>query len=412
VSSPAFSPNGDGRFEAVTASVTVGEPGTLTLEVLDATGGVVRTIALDEPITAGETETAWRGLDDARTVVPDGTYTLRASVVDALGDTATAETSVTVDTTPPRLRWRSIAPDPVRTSNGEVTFSLSMGAGAARLVVTSSDGRPVHRDAWTASGGLERRTWSLRDGGSRVSPGRYTVTVTVRDDVANTRSAARSFRDEQPVHAEVVRRVEGAGDRVALTFDDCLDDAAWASMLRTLERAGVHATFFCPGQQVLAAPMLARRTVALGNAVGSHGWDHADMTTLSVAEISHRLDLDERAWWRTAHATAVPLLRPPYGDVDADTIAAAGANGFRWLVLWDVDPADWQRPGASAIARRVLSHVRAGSIVVMHVLSQTADALPAILRGLRTRHLEPVTVTDLLEHANATTGGSVQLMPV
>jgi hypothetical protein len=151
VSSPAFSPNGDGRFEAVTASVTVGEPGTLTLEVLDATGGVVRTIALDEPITAGETETAWRGLDDARTVVPDGTYTLRASVVDALGDTATAETSVTVDTTPPRLRWRSIAPDPVRTSNGEVTFSLSMGAGAARH---------VERRSPRASGRVDGLRWA------------------------------------------------------------------------------------------------------------------------------------------------------------------------------------------------------------------------------------------------------------
>jgi peptidoglycan/xylan/chitin deacetylase (PgdA/CDA1 family) len=65
-------------------------------------------------------------------------------------------------------------------------------------------------------------------------------------------------------------------------------------------------------------------------------------------------------------------------------------------VLWDVDPRDWSGISAAEIQRRVLSSARSGSIVVMHVKAQTALAVRGILRGLRGRGLEPVTLSALL----------------
>jgi peptidoglycan/xylan/chitin deacetylase (PgdA/CDA1 family) len=406
-----FSPNGDGRSDVVAAHVRVDADVALTLEVVDAGGAVVRTIVADEAISTGTTDVTWRGLDDERRVVSDGTYAVRATVDDGVSE-ASAETSVTVDTSPPHLRWRSIAPDPVVSATSDVRFTLSTTATRGSLVVSTFDGRIVHRDEWSDVSGNLERSWNLRDDGLRVWPGRYTATVTAVDVAGNTSIESRSFRDEHPGSTETVRRAEGVGNRVALTFDDCGDDSAWASILSTLDAADVDATFFCPGEQVLASPALARRTVSQGNVVGSHGWDHADLTTLPYDEITRRLQLDERAWWRTARTTAVPFLRPPYGEVDAETLRAAGATGYRWVVLWDDDPADWQRPGATEIAARALSGVRAGSIVVLHVLDQTAAALPSILRGLHARGLRPVTVSELLENARSTTGGSVRPMPV
>jgi peptidoglycan/xylan/chitin deacetylase (PgdA/CDA1 family) len=67
--------------------------------------------------------------------------------------------------------------------------------------------------------------------------------------------------------------------------------------------------------------------------------------------------------------------------------------------MWDVDPQDWREPGASVIASRVLSHVRPGSIVVMHLRPQTAAALPAILRGLRARGYKAVSLPELFRAA-------------
>jgi polysaccharide deacetylase 2 family uncharacterized protein YibQ len=51
------------------------------------------------------------------------------------------------------------------------------------------------------------------------------------------------------------------------------------------------------------------------------------------------------------------------------------------------------------IADRVLAHARAGSIVVMHTLPQTAAALPSIISRLRARGLEPVGLSELFSQA-------------
>ena len=62
------------------------------------------------------------------------------------------------------------------------------------------------------------------------------------------------------------------------------------------------------------------------------------------------------------------------------------------VVLWSVDPQDWH-PGTTpaAIVRTVLSHVHAGSIVILHDgggdRSATWHALPKIIRGIRKKHL-------------------------
>ena len=65
----------------------------------------------------------------------------------------------------------------------------------------------------------------------------------------------------------------------------------------------------------------------------------------------------------------------------------AARQGVR-VVLWSVDPRDWQ-PGTTArrIVHAVLSHVRPGSIILLHDgggdRSATVRALPRIIRGIR-----------------------------
>jgi peptidoglycan/xylan/chitin deacetylase (PgdA/CDA1 family) len=56
------------------------------------------------------------------------------------------------------------------------------------------------------------------------------------------------------------------------------------------------------------------------------------------------------------------------------------------MKLWDIDPRDWKRPGANAIARRVLHHAHSGAVSLMHDgggnRSQSVKALERILREL------------------------------
>jgi peptidoglycan-N-acetylglucosamine deacetylase len=144
---------------------------------------------------------------------------------------------------------------------------------------------------------------------------------------------------------------------------------------------------------------LARRTVAWGNAIGSHTWKHELTTLQTPTEIAATLRADVAVWWRLAHATPVPYFRPPYGGYDDETLAAAGSAGFARVILWSVDPADWGSPGSAVIADRVLSHVHPGAIVLMHVTPGTAAALPTIISGLRARGYSMVTLPALFRAA-------------
>ena len=73
------------------------------------------------------------------------------------------------------------------------------------------------------------------------------------------------------------------------------------------------------------------------------------------------------------------------------------------MVLWSVDSEDYLRPGVDAIVDRVLANAKPGAIVLLHDAggdrSQTIEALPRIVLGLRQHHYTLVSVPRLLEDA-------------
>ena len=194
-----------------------------------------------------------------------------------------------------------------------------------------------------------------------------------------------------------ISQVEGAGHRIGLTIDDCVDPNAWRSMLDTLERMDAGATFFCNGNNVRRYPDLARRTVATDRvSIGSHSTDHADLTTVGYSGALYRLLGDEAAWWDVARTTPAPWFRPPYGSYDSTVLAAAGATSFAYTVLWDIDPRDWDTTDPGTIVGNSLRGAKGGSILLIHVKGPTAAALPSIIAGLRARGLEPVGMPELM----------------
>ena len=172
-------------------------------------------------------------------------------------------------------------------------------------------------------------------------------------------------------------------------------------MLDTLKKYRMHATFFILGPYVSAAPRVARRAVREGHGIGSHGWTHAPMTTQGYDGVRRELISSEAPWWRAAKATPVGWMRPPYGDHNRSTVAAAGSAGFKHVVMWDVDPGDWRGYGASTIAANTLSHVHSGAIIGLHVRTTTLAALPAILHGLRARGYTSVSLPELFHAAGS-----------
>ena len=183
---------------------------------------------------------------------------------------------------------------------------------------------------------------------------------------------------------------------VALTFDDGPGPYTGA-ILRELMRLHVKATFFVIGFQADLYPTLVRAELAAGMTIGNHTYNHPEVPPFD--QLPARLVADEIALGAESlrHAGAQPLLfRPPAGSISPSGVAAATAAGER-VILWSVDPRDWAAGATSAsIARAVLSAVRPGSIVDLHDAggdrTATLRALPAIVRGIRRRHLRLVAI--------------------
>jgi peptidoglycan/xylan/chitin deacetylase (PgdA/CDA1 family) len=127
----------------------------------------------------------------------------------------------------------------------------------------------------------------------------------------------------------------------------------------------------------------------------NHGYSHR--TGRSTSESAGLADLRANAPLdRAIGISSIPFYRPPYGLLSPGLTRAAERLGYRYVLLWDVDPSDYASPPPSVVATRVVRAARPGSIVVLHLKASTAAALPLILRGLRAKGLRAVTAGRLL----------------
>lgn len=187
---------------------------------------------------------------------------------------------------------------------------------------------------------------------------------------------------------------------IALTFDDGPAPVYTTEVLSVLRRYGVHATFFMLGIWVKRYPELAKAVLADGHAVGDHSWSHPDLTKLSDGDIQQQLANTVQVIRQTLGIRPA-LFRPPYEAYDRRVLTIAGALKLS-TILWDVDPADWSRPGTGAIVSNVLSHLHNGAIILMHDgggdRSQTVEALSTIIQQAVARGFHFVTIPQMLAH--------------
>ena len=192
--------------------------------------------------------------------------------------------------------------------------------------------------------------------------------------------------------------------QVALTLDmgGRLDPAI--QIMDWLIANDVKATIFPTG--VMGTTTIGRGVLARVKAhpdlfaLGNHSWDHPDFRNLDAAAIATQLTRCEKAVAPLAGHSTKPFFRPPFGGQDAAVLAAVGAAGWRYTVMWDIDAIDWRPesdggPTADGIVSKVLGNARGGSIVLMHLGGyHTLEALPRIVDGLRAGGLVPVRLSD------------------
>src|SRR5216117_1919517 len=200
---------------------------------------------------------------------------------------------------------------------------------------------------------------------------------------------------------------QGAGGehQVAITFDDGPDPRWTPKILDILKAANVKATFFVVGVNAERYPALVRRIVNEGHEIGNHTYYHPNLALCWPEHI--RLELNAtQLLLETITGRATTLFRPPYaadtGPTNLSELTPLKiAEDLNYLVvLENIDPQDWAKPGADIILRRIKQQRHDGSVILLHDAggdrSQTVEALPRILDWLHTRGDSIVPLSTLL----------------
>jgi peptidoglycan/xylan/chitin deacetylase (PgdA/CDA1 family) len=189
------------------------------------------------------------------------------------------------------------------------------------------------------------------------------------------------------------------GPYIALTFDDGPHGTLTPKLLDLLAAHHLKATFFVVGQNAADHPEILRRAVREGHEIANHSWSHPNFGKMSDEAVRRELQKTDDAI-AAAIGKRPTLLRPPYGSITARQKHWIHEEfGYR-IIIWDVDPLDWKRPGPSVVTSRILKETHAGSIVLSHdIHPPTIEAMPATFDQLERKGFKSVTVTELLAMA-------------
>lgn len=145
---------------------------------------------------------------------------------------------------------------------------------------------------------------------------------------------------------------------VFVTFDDGAEkDPKFVEMMRELK---VPFSMFLTDANIRSDYGYFKPLAKLGNGVQNHTVSHPNLRTLGAAAQKQEI-CGQQEKLKKEYGSAPRLLRPPYGNWNEDTRAAAGQCGIEAIVLWresmQITNMQYQLPGKK---------LRPGDIVLAH----------------------------------------------
>lgn len=180
---------------------------------------------------------------------------------------------------------------------------------------------------------------------------------------------------------------------VALTFDDGPRRSTTGKLLEGLAQRGVHATFFLVGEMLEGNGDLVEQMAAEGHQIGVHTYDHVWLTALSATDFEKQVGRTRQLLTEIAGEGSY-WLRPPYGGVDRGVEKRAGSP----IILWSVDPEDWDDKNVERIVEHIVSNARDGDIILLHDIYPTSvEAALQVVDRLHAKGFLFATVEELAQ---------------
>ena len=178
---------------------------------------------------------------------------------------------------------------------------------------------------------------------------------------------------------------------IALTFDDGPRRSTTTRLLDGLAERGVKATFFLIGCQIADNEDVVERMDREGHQIGIHTFDHVQLTALNQTDFDAQVGTT-RALLEDLLGHNGFLLRPPFGKWDEGVKNYAGCP----IILWSIDPEDWDDKDTDRVVKEVVSQARDGSIILLHdIYPESVDAALEIVDQLHAQGYYFCTIDQL-----------------
>ncbi len=201
--------------------------------------------------------------------------------------------------------------------------------------------------------------------------------------------------------------VETKDKKVALSFDTVPSNEDLQSILDTLAKHNIKATFFLAGDWIEKYPDDVKAIVKAGHDVGNHSENHRQMSKLDHKECTDDIMRVHERMKKLA-GIDMNLFRAPYGEYNNLLVGTARECGYH-TIQWDVDSEDWKDYGTDSIIKSVVDnkHLGNGSIILLHSGTKyTSEALEGVITGLQEKGYELIPVSKLIYTGKYTVDGT------
>ncbi len=188
---------------------------------------------------------------------------------------------------------------------------------------------------------------------------------------------------------------KGHPDKQMVSF---IINVAWgneylSSMLATLKKHHVSATFFLEGRWAQKNPELAKMISEAGHEIGNHSYSHPDMKSISNEKTRQEI-IKTNEVIKATTGTQPQWFAPPSGSYREDTVKIAAEEHMK-TIMWSVDTIDWQKPTPNVLIDRVMSKVHNGAIILMHPTNSTEQSLDTLITQIKEKGLQINTISEL-----------------
>lgn len=198
---------------------------------------------------------------------------------------------------------------------------------------------------------------------------------------------------------------QGAGHEraVALSFDDGPNEPYTTQLADFLADQQIRATFFQVGSCVEKFPDTSRRLIADGHEIGNHSYSHQFHRCWIDSTMQTEINRTQQILSDTTGIIPT-LYRPPWLLRTRPLFRSLAERGLQPISGEFCHPLEPFQPAAALIARRVLSTVRPGKIIIFHDgfdarggnRANTVEAVKIVVGSLRDSGYAFATVSELL----------------